>query len=99
MPKLYRFLATVVCLIVVQAGAAADVSLSFHASFDGTTGADVCRSGSATPTLERGVKLVAGIRGQAVYIGGSRRLPWAKSPALEYDAGEHFRSEEGTVGS
>ena len=93
----HQSLAILLCLSANHVAWSADDTLSFYASYDRSTTADVCQSGPAKPTFERATKLVPGIRGRAVFIGGVGSRPWVKSPVLEYDGTGHLNAEEGTV--
>lgn len=70
---------------------------SFYAPFDGTATAALSTSGAPAPTAARGLSFVPGVTGQAVYVGGFGEYPYDQKPLLEYDAGNHFAGDGGTV--
>ena len=84
-------------LACLAAVACAEGGPSFHASFDGTAIADLCEVGKPEPTIARGLTYVPGVTGQAVFLGQSGKGPYEQMPLLEYDGGQHFTGDGGTV--
>jgi hypothetical protein len=82
--------------LVCLASAAAppsDPSLVFYAPYDGTATAVASRAGNGVPVTAPGIGFTAGLRGQAVHVGGSG----GASGAVEYDATGLLQAEAGTV--
>lgn len=77
--------------------AAEEAGPSFYAPFDGSATASICDGGAPEPTSARGLQYVPGVVGEAVYVGGFGDKRYEQAPLLEYDAGEHFSGEGGTV--
>ena len=89
---LFALLAALIC-----SSARADDGPSFYAPMDGSATAARSENGSPEPTAARGLKFVPGVVGQAVYLGQHGKGPYEQMPLLEYDGGEHFTGDGGTV--